>query len=282
MGNWEVSDLEVGFAQAGIVILDNGSRMTGIRIRGCVVHEIHGAGMFQYPHMHHSTAIVLRSSADEPSSWMIDVVLDDVTVFSADAGVSIWGARQLQVTGLKTRYTGRGAGIDLFRVYDGLIKDSKIEYAGLHGMFWGTAGIGLSQSHEIIIEDTEVAHTQNPAGSPDGVGIDIEGSKNGVVLKRVLLHHNQGAAILVFRNPDWGRDNQNISLFDSRFEYNGLSNPLVVPALMRHYHNNQAWLQISGNHVQLAHPQQPLNTVDETPTEQWPSSASTWQNQVRY
>lgn len=82
----------------------------------------------------------------------------------------------------------------------------------------GTTG-GFAQScQNFVVEDCEFAYTERDS-CPDGVGFDFEGDNENMTFRDNVVHHNDGAGILVMSTIS---DNVNIAISDNTFYANAL------------------------------------------------------------
>ena len=279
-GGWTIRDLDIATVQAGVVLYNRHATPDGLLIEDCDFHDIHGAGMFQYDYMYHSTAIVVSNAMYDDAHRTSHVHINRVNVDHADDAIELTGINDLILENITTSYTGRAA-VSLMEVSRGELSHLSIKYAGIDGMIWGTAGLQVSQSQHILMRDSEIAYTQKPGTTTDGVGVDIEGSDVEVTALRLNIHDNQGSAFLIFRNPEWGVDNLQTNIIDCETAMNGLSDPSAVPAFLRHYYNANSGGEIRGNRIHRAAPDQALNLIDENLTTSWPNSYSIRDNEFR-
>lgn len=168
------------------------------------------------------------------------------------------------------------SGISLADSNGGQVVDCKLTSMGLAQGAGGTCAIYLGNCKNLVIENCEISWTRK-RDCPDGVGIDFEANNTNILVQDCYFHDNMGSAILLYRNPDWGSDNSNISLVGNTFLNNGLENPATMPAVMRHYKNAQCGGLIEGNHITLL-PGQGVTRIDNGPNLTGFQSSFTVQN----
>jgi len=270
---WKFMNLEIGNAKTGILYYNNtnGSH-DGLWIEDCYFHDIKDGPVYPQtllvPQLSMSTAIALIEQSDNVVS---NVTVKNVTISDSDAPIQINGATNVTVDGLvSTNSYIQGA--LLANINGGLFKNSKIlNSAYPNPMYWGTAALQLNVNTNVTVQDSEFAYTRKE-GVADGVGVDFEGNNTDVALLRNYIHDNQGSAVLVYTNPDWGSDNIRSNFQNNIIANNGLENPETTPAFIRHYFNSANGGIISGNKVSRASDNQYLNSVDGAQTESWPGS----------
>jgi len=280
-GGWKFMNLDIGNAKTGILYYNNTNGIhDGLWIENCYFHEIKGGPVYPQtllvPQLSMSTAIAI---IEQSANFVNDVTVKNVTISDSDAPIQINGATNVTVDGLvSTNSYIQGA--LLANINGGVFKNSKIlNSAQSNGMYWGTAALQLNVNSNFTVQDSEFAYTQK-LGVSDGVGIDFEGNNTDVTLLRNYIHDNQGAAILIFKNPEWGSDNLRSSIQDNVIFNNGLENPREIPAFIRHYSNQNSGGTISGNKVIRATDDQALNSIEDVRVESWPASYTVSDNTI--
>lgn len=168
-----------------------------------------------------------------------------------------------------------------------LVKNSRVLYAGFRdGMWWGIAGIQLNGGSNLVIQDTEVAYTQAPNNSPDGVGIDVESDTVDAIIQRNYIHDNARQAFLIMENPSWGHIGlqRGTVIRSNVISNNGLRDPRNEPSFIKVWsHNENNNVVVSDNTITNATAYQKLNWMhDLSPnlTDEFPTRFSVSGNSV--
>lgn len=161
-----------------------------------------------------------------------------------------------------------------------LVENVTLENVGtVLGKDWGTAAIQWNVCSNFICDALDISYTGNGEYRTDMVGGDYEATNKNIIVKNSRIHNNGGVGWLIYATPGWGKDNSNISLVDNVFANNGLVDD-YTPAVLKHYYNENAGGQITGNQIYLAYPVQYLHFVDAGNTNEWPGSYTLENNQV--
>jgi hypothetical protein len=271
-GGWQFRDLDIGYAQAGLVILNHAASSAGLVVEDCVLHDINGAPFFSRDYMYYSTAIVVHSARDDAAHRLDGLTIARVRIQRADGPLHLLGITHLRIDDLVTD-DSPVAGVLFEQVEHGLVRRLRVSRAGSGpGMFWGVAGLQFNGCRDLLVTGSSIVGTRKPPGVPDGVGVDFEGSNEDVTVSRSTIQGSEGSAFLIFRNPDWGVDNVRTNIVDCRLVENGWSDPQRVPAALSHYFNERNGGRIEGNVIVRAAPDQPLNEIDGALAERWPAS----------
>ncbi len=280
-GGWKFTNLEIGNSKTGILYYNNTNGIhDGLWIENCYFHNIKEGPVYPdtllVPQLSMSTAIAM---IEQSANYMDNVSIKNVIISDSDAPLQINGATNVTVDGLiSTNSYIQGA--LLANINGGVFKNSKIlNSASLNGMYWGTAALQLNVNTNFIVQDSEFAYTQKP-DVRDGVGVDFEGNNTDVTLIRNYIHDNQGSAILMFKNPEWGSDNIRTNIQDNVLVNNGLENPRDFPAFIRHYANKENGGTISGNKVIRVTEDQPLNSIEDVRVQSWPAGYTISDNMI--
>ena len=143
------------------------------------------------------------------------------------------------------------AGLCITQCSSGTISDCILFSMGwLQGPNAGTAAVYFAVCSNFVMDNCDISYTRK-TNCPDGVAIDFEGNNSNITVQNSILHDNYGAAVLLYRNPDWGSDNANISFINNQIYNNGLENPSQIPAFIRHYNNASCGGTISDNYITL-------------------------------
>ncbi|AHF94790.1 hypothetical protein OPIT5_26980 [Opitutaceae bacterium TAV5] len=93
----------------------------------------------------------------------------------------------------------------------------------------GSCAIYLGNVRDLIIDNCGIAYTFRAADpsdptklSPDGVAIDFESANKNITVSNCTLHTNDGAAILIYRNPTWGFENRPLYFINNTIYGNGI------------------------------------------------------------
>lgn len=147
------------------------------------------------------------------------------------------------------------------------------------GKDWGTAAIQWNVCSNFICDNLDISYTGNGEYRNDMVGGDYEATNQNIVVKNSRIHNNGGEGWLIYSTPGWGKDNSNISLVNNVFANNGLKDDYTA-AFLKHYYNEEAGGQITGNQIWLAYEGQYVNYIDGENTNNWPVSYDLTGNQV--
>lgn len=161
-----------------------------------------------------------------------------------------------------------------------LVENVVLENVGtVLGKDWGTASIQWNVCSNFICDNLDISYTGNGEYRTDMVGGDYEATNKNIIVKNSRIHNNGGEGWLIYSTPGWGKDNSNISLINNIFANNGLMDDYTA-AVLKHYYNEEAGGQITGNQIWLAYPGQYLHYVDAENTNDWPGSYTLKDNQV--
>ncbi len=282
---WKITGLEVSNAQAGIRLLISApGNYDGFWVEDCYVHDIENAPLSLdevEPGLYMSYGISTFKVLNMGLPPLTNVTVKNCVIKNTDAPVTIASVDNLTIEGLNIDHSYR-EGVLLSQINGGSMRDCVILNTGYpKGMYWGVAGMQFNSTKDFVMENCEVAYTQAP-DCPDGCGVDYEGSNVNVTVKNSYIHHNQGPAFLVYKNPNWGSENINTSIINCRIEYNGLKDVSNEPSFLKHKFNLENGGTIAGNRI-VKYQGQPLNLVDSlTPqlTEEMPPSYQVSDNVV--
>jgi hypothetical protein len=111
----------------------------------------------------------------------------------------------------------------------GEITDCDIWRTGKAYKSSGQTAVYLGNVRDLLIDNCSIAYTYravNPSDptqfSPDGVAIDFESANMDVTVSNCTLHSNDGAAVLIYRNPTWGFENRPLYFLNNTIYNNGL------------------------------------------------------------
>ncbi|QGQ94457.1 hypothetical protein EHS13_05840 [Paenibacillus psychroresistens] len=278
---WRFRNLSINGAQAGISFLNTGGNPDGLWIENVDFTDITNAPVYpstnaSIPGMPYSNAIDIRETTGV--NYLTNVTIRKVNVTYSDAAMDLRVVNGLTIDGLVSDHTYR-EGVTIESTINGLLKNMKITYAAYRdGMAWGTTGLQFNACSNIKVMDSEIAYTQKPNSSPDGIGLDFEANNVNVSAQRLYMHDNQGSAYLVYRNTSWGTDSAQTKtdITDNLIVNNGLYDS-NTSSFLRVYENHYNTGIINGNIIIKANSGQTLNFLsDASPqnTSLYPVSAA--------
>ncbi len=270
---WKIIGIEICNAQTGIRLYnDTTGTNDGFWLENLYIHDIEGAPEYpnnSEPGLYMSYGISTYKSVGAGYNNLTNVTIKNVYVIRTDAPACIASVTNLMIDGL-TAENSYKEGVLLSNINSqptdiGMMKNSVILNSGYSkGMYWGVAGLQFNTTKYFTTQDTEIAYTKNANNSPDGVGVDFEGNNVDVTLLRCNIHDNNGSAVMLYRNPTWGIDNENISVIDCNISNNGLKDVQNEAAFIRQKWNQYTAGTISGNNVTRAS-NQPINYINYYP-----------------
>ncbi|MFC5405489.1 right-handed parallel beta-helix repeat-containing protein [Cohnella soli] len=275
-GGWKITGLDIQNAKMGIYAYKNRtSSANGLWLEDLNFTNITGNNIGASTNPGFYDAVFCSQSITVHS--VNHVTIKNVTSSYSDMGMLLDWGDDITVDNVRLDHHYR-YGVWMANLTNSVMKNSKVLYSGFRdGMTWGTAGIQFNNNANTNIEDTEVAYTQAPNKSPDGVAIDFESDNVNCQALRVNVHDNQGSAFLIMENPDWGTLGKQTGthIKDGTFANNGLRG---VAGFIRYYNNSGNTSTVSGNTILKASSSQMLNDIGGV--DSWPSGWTASNNTI--
>lgn len=273
---WKLVGLEVCNAQAGIRTLVSKNpevKHDGMWYEDLYVHHIMNAPITPdniEPGLYMSYGVSTFKVLGRGLSSITNVTMKNCLIEDTDAPVTFASINNLFIENV-TMQRNYKEGILFSQInetdeHKGYMKNCKILYSSYpKGMHWGTTGVQFNSTINFEMSDCEVAYTRAP-GNPDGCGLDFEGNDKNITLRNNYFHDNDGTAIMIYKNPTWGSDNEDIFIIDNVMENNGLKQIKTEQSFLRHKYNTKTKVHIEGNKIKVFEGQ-PAVSIEEKPLE---------------
>ncbi len=273
---WRFIGLEVSHAQAGIRTLVSKNpevKHDGMWYEDLYVHHIMNAPITPdnvEPGLYMSYGVSTFKVLGRGLSSITNVTMKDCLIEDTDAPVTFASINNLFIENV-TMQRNYKEGILFSQINEtdehrGYMKNCKILYSSYpKGMHWGTTGVQFNSTINFEMSECEVAYTRAP-GNPDGCGLDFEGNDKNITIRNNYFHDNDGVAIMIYKNPTWGSDNEDIFIIDNVIENNGLKQIKTEQSFLRHKYNTETKVHLEGNKIKVFEGQ-PAVSIEEVPLE---------------
>lgn len=283
-GGWVIDGVDVSDADVVGIDAEPSSTSRGLRVRNVTITSIVGGGV--QSNANPGTAnpgYEVWTPTGIVTTNVEDIELDNVTVTGAGVPLHLMAYRGLHIVNSHFD-SNRNGGAWLSRsapsqpdreASDALIEYSTFDGNGTAGQDWGIAGLQLNGGRDIVVSHCSLSGTVQVAGSPDCVGIDLEGATRNVIVSDCTIENNAGAGVLVFDNT-WGVPGMPAQT-GSQFLRNTMTNNGAVlgsnsvPAFMRIIGNASNNVVVTDNVINRINTSQEVLSENSVPTNTWPA-----------
>ena len=288
-GGWKLLNLTIENCQEGILYeRANSTHANGLWVQYCTFTNITGANVVtQYQSQNGIGPNPPYSGCLWCSECIFTSGCDNVTVkncnFSySDMAFDIRNCNTATVDTITSDHCYR-EGVWFSMSDNVLMTNSRVTYAGYQkGMWFGTCGVSLMGGTDMTIQNSEIDHTQNPNGSPDGIAVDYEADVVNGTCQNLNIHDNSCSAFLFMENSGWGTQGMqaNSKILNCTMTNNALNDPYGNVAVMRYSQNLNNYGTISGCIFNLTNPNQNLTNINGTISNNWPSTWTASNNTI--
>lgn len=241
---YKITNLEICNCYGGIVTFDNATyNHNYLDIENCYIHDITGKdtgfvctypvnGSYvgtPTPDLLFGTGISIAGTCRTDEPTFNNITINNCTFNKCDTAIDMVPRNEgdlycqytsnctthnfnnINITNCNITQSYRTGGIVLYCTDGGCIDNCYVDQTGYQvGMWWGTCAIQMAEDSNYTVENSEMADTQRPSGSPDGEGFDFEAGNVNVTLFNCYIHDNVGPAILMYGgNAAWNNGNSN-------------------------------------------------------------------------
>lgn len=211
----EISDIMVGYANAGIRFEYDTLNNKYLRITNCHFHDIYGVTQFDYmPLISFSCGMYWRWVGEDSYDPEVDgftveeVYVDKCTAYDAGSLTGYTsGVKDFYMTECVAEYNGYYGTV--VTATGGYIDRCVFKNNGTRSMPPGSCGIMIS-ANDFTIKNSIIADQQRQGDDPDGCGIDFEWRNRNITVDNCLFEGNAGVGIMFFTSGNDGSLGENV------------------------------------------------------------------------